>query len=56
MAEASWSNPEDMHTLVLVFGAIFASKGYPFKNMFNILNVLSQISLKIAMHYQVILF
>ena len=24
-----------MHTLVSVFGAVFASKGYPFKNIFD---------------------
>ena len=37
MAETSLSGPENMHTLVLVLDAFFASKGYPFKNIFVIL-------------------
>ena len=35
MAETSQSGPNNMHTLVLALGAFFASKGYPFKNIFD---------------------
>ena len=35
MAETSLSGPENMHILVQFFGAVFASKGYPFKNIFD---------------------
>ena len=36
MAETSLSGPENIYTLVSVFfGAVFASKGYPFKNIFD---------------------
>ena len=34
MAETSQSGPGNMHSLVSVLGAVFASKGYPFKNIF----------------------
>ena len=34
MAEASWSGPGGVHTLVSVLCAVFASKGCPFKNIF----------------------
>ena len=33
MTETSQSGLENMYTLVSVFGEIFASKGYPFKNI-----------------------
>ena len=35
MAETSLSGRGNMHTLVSFFGAVFASKGYPFKNIFD---------------------
>ena len=30
------TGPGNMHTLVSVFGAVFASKGYTFKNIFTV--------------------
>ena len=35
MAETSQSGPRNMHTLVSVLYTVFASKGYPFKNIFD---------------------
>ena len=35
MAETCYSGSGNMHTLVSAFCAVFASKGYPFKNIFG---------------------
>ena len=35
MVETSLSGQTNMHTLVWVYGAFFASKGYSFKNIFE---------------------
>ena len=60
MAETSQSGPGNMHTLasVLCFGAVFASKGYPLKNIFDFTTAgdwdcVAAVERPLALHYSV---
>ena len=58
MAETSQSGSNNMHTLVHFFVGLYASKGYPFKNMFNFTTpgdsgCVAAVERRPALHYSV---